>query len=59
MIDSVRLSADSFLDDKLFAWSVWQRHQMERGTQSYNQPNTFQREVHNLGNLHKTSRKEK
>ena len=49
MIDSVRLSDAIFLDDKLFDRSVWRRHQRERGTSSGNQPNTFQHEVHNIG----------
>lgn len=35
MIDSVRLSADIFLDDKLFAWSVWRRHTYQNGTLNY------------------------
>lgn len=35
MIDSVRLSADIFLDDELFDWSVWQRHTYRNGTRNY------------------------
>lgn len=35
MIDSVRLSAEMFLTDELFDWSVWRRHTYRNGTLNY------------------------